>query len=153
MSAVCGGDSGGDAFAGFDGFGESGAEAGGVVLRHGTEAEVICAIFGEGEADEAAAETSHEVDGFGGDELCGEGEIAFVFTVFVVDDYDHATVAEVGDCSFDVGEGGGFRWIERSFVWSVRGHSFEIHLERVWFKRLRRPVTGRRFILEWVNTV
>ena len=58
-------DAGGDAFAGLDGLGEGGAEAGGVVLGHGTEAHVVGALFGEGEADEAAAEAGHEVDGFG----------------------------------------------------------------------------------------
>ena len=91
VGAVGGGDAGSDAFAGLDGLREGGAEARGVVLRHGAEAHVVCAFLGEGEADEAAAEAGHEVDGFGGAELGGEGEVAFVLAVLVVDEDDHAT--------------------------------------------------------------
>jgi hypothetical protein len=104
VGAVGGGDAGGDAFAGLDGLSEGGAEAGGVVLRHGAEAESVGTFFGESEADEAAAVFGHEVDGFGRGELGGEGEVAFVFAVFVVDDDDHAAGLEVGDGGGDGGE-------------------------------------------------
>ncbi len=100
-------DAGGDAFAGFDGLGEGGAEAGGVVLGHGTEAHVVGALFGEGEADEAAAEAGHEVDGFGGAELGGDGEVAFVLAVLVVDEDDHATGLELVEGFGDVDESSG----------------------------------------------
>ena len=106
VGAVGGGDAGGDAFAGLDGFGKGGAEARGVLLGHGAEAEVVGALLGEGEADEAASVSGHEVDGLGGDELGGEGEVAFVFAVFVVDDDDHASGAELFEGSGDVGECG-----------------------------------------------
>jgi uncharacterized RDD family membrane protein YckC len=96
VGAVGGRDAGGDAFAGFDGFGECGAEAGGVVLGHGAEAHVVGTLFGEGEADEAAAEAGHEVNGLGGTELGGEGEVAFVLAVLIVDDDDHAASLELG---------------------------------------------------------
>ena len=85
-----------DAFAGFDGLGEGGAEAGGVVLGHGAEAHVVGALFGKGEADEAAAEAGHEVDGLGGAELGGEGEVTLVLAILVVDDDDHAASLELG---------------------------------------------------------
>ena len=65
--AVGGGDARGDALTGFDSLSESGAEARGVLLRHGEEAQVVGALLSEGEADEAAAVASHEVDGLGGD--------------------------------------------------------------------------------------
>ena len=56
VGAVGGGDAGGDALAGLDGLGKGGAEARGVLLRHRRQAQVVGALFGEGEADEAAAE-------------------------------------------------------------------------------------------------
>ncbi len=105
VGAVGGGDAGGDAFAGLDGLGECGAEARGVLLGHGEEAQVVGALLGQGEADEAAAVAGHEVDGLGGDVLGGEGEVAFVFAVFVVDDDHHAAGADVGDGAGNVGEG------------------------------------------------
>src|SRR5260221_11025477 len=46
------------------------------------------------QANQAAAKLGHEVDGFGRDFLSGEGEVAFVFAVFVVDDDDHAAGAD-----------------------------------------------------------
>ncbi len=104
VGAVGGGDAGGDAFAGFDGLGKGGAEAGGVLLCHGTEAQVVGALFGQGQADEAATEARHEVDGFGGDELGGQGEVAFVFAVFVVDDDDHAAGADLRNCFLNLDE-------------------------------------------------
>ena len=106
MRAVGGRDAGGDALAGLDGLGKGGAEAGGVLLRHGEEAQVVGALLGEGEADEAAAVAGHEVDGFGGDVLGGQSEVALVFAVLVVDHDDHAAGANLVQGAGDVGEGG-----------------------------------------------
>ena len=106
VGAIGGGDAGGDAFARLDGLSEGGAEAGGVLLRHGEEAQVVGALLGEGEADEAAAIAGHEVDGFGSDVLGGEGEVAFVLAIFVVDDDDHAAGANFVEGAGDVGERG-----------------------------------------------
>ena len=55
---------------------------------------MIGALLGEGQADEAAAVAGHEVDGFRGDVLGGQGQVAFVFAVFVVDHDDHAAGAD-----------------------------------------------------------
>jgi len=106
VGAVGGGDAGGDAFTGFDCLSKGGSEARGVLLGHGTKAQVVGPLLGESEADEAASVTSHEVDGLGSNEFGGEGEVAFVFAVFVVDDYYHASGAELFECSGDVGECG-----------------------------------------------
>ncbi len=106
VGAVGGGDSGGDAFAGFNGLSEGGAEAGGVVLRHGEEAEEVGALLGEGEADEAAAVAGHEINGFRRGELGGEGEVAFVLTVLVVYNNDHAAGADFVEGAGDVSEYG-----------------------------------------------
>ena len=105
VGAVGGGDAGGDAFAGFDGLSEGGAEARGVLLRHGEEAQVVGALFGEGQADEAAAVAGHEVDGFGRDVLGGQGQVAFVLAVLVIDHDHHAAGADLGEGAGDVGEG------------------------------------------------
>ncbi len=72
---------------------------------HGKEAKMVGAFLGQGEADQAAAVTGHEVDGFRGDELGGQGEVALVFAVLVVDDDDHATGADFGERAGDIGKG------------------------------------------------
>ena len=104
--AVGGADAGGDAAARVDGFAEGGAESGRVAWRHGSEIQRVAALLGEREADQAAAVCGHEIDGFGRDFFGGHGEIAFVFAVFVVDDDDHAALANFFDGFLDCGEGG-----------------------------------------------
>ena len=136
VGAVGGGDAGGDAFAGFDGLSEGGAEAGGVLLGHREEAEVVGALLSEGEADEAAAVAGHEVDGLGGDVLGGEGEVALVLAVLVVDDDDHAAGADLGDGAWDVGE-----WGLRRCAWLFR-HGRQMSILADW-----RRVIGRAALL------
>ena len=104
-SAIGGGDSCRHAFAGFDRLREGGAEAGGVLLRHWRQAQVVGALLSEGKADEAAAVASHEVDGLGGDVVGGQGEIALVLAVLIVDDDDHAAGLDIGNGAGNVGEG------------------------------------------------
>src|ERR1700722_5146835 len=90
-------DAGGDAEASVDGFAESGAVDTGVDGGHQRKVKFFAALLGECETDEAATELGHEVDGFGGDFLGGHGEVAFVFAVFVVDQDDHAALADFFD--------------------------------------------------------
>ena len=87
-----------------NGFGEGRAMDARVDGRHEREMELVAALLGEREADQAAAELGHEVDGFGGDLFGGQGEVAFVFAVFVVDQDDHAALANFFDGFFDGGE-------------------------------------------------
>ncbi len=47
---------------------------------------------------------SHEVDDFGGDFFRGDGEVALVFTVFIIDQNDHAAVANLLDGLFHGGK-------------------------------------------------
>ncbi len=68
---------------------------------------MVGALLGEREADEAAAVAGHEVDGLGSDVLGGQGEVALVLAVLVVDDDDHAAGADFGEGAGDVGEGRG----------------------------------------------
>ncbi len=102
--AVCGAGAGGGAAAGVYWFAEGGAEHGRVARSDGGEGQRIAALFGHGEADEAAAEFSHEVDGFGRDLFGGHGEIAFILAIFVVHQDDHASGADFVEGFFDGGE-------------------------------------------------
>ena len=102
--AVGGADAGGYAEAAVDGFGEGCAVDRGVDRGHERKVELVAAVFGEGQADQAAGVLSHEVDGFGGDFFGGHGEVAFVFAVFVVDEDDHAPLADFFNGFFDGGE-------------------------------------------------
>ena len=97
VGAVGGGDAGGDAFAGIDGLAEGGAEIRRVVGRHQGEAQGVAALRSEGEADESAAVGGHEIDDFGRDFFRGDGEVAFVFPVLIVDDDEHAAGADLLD--------------------------------------------------------
>src|SRR5690348_8820536 len=102
--AIGGADAGGGASARVDGFAKRSAEKGSVARGHGGEGEGVAALFGEREANEAAAFLGHEVDGFGSDFFGGHGEVAFVFAVLVVDEDDHAALADVFEGFFDGGE-------------------------------------------------
>ena len=77
-----------------------------VALRHGDEIQRVATLLGEREADEAAAFAGHEIDSFGRDFFRRHGEIAFVFAVFVINDDDHAALANFFDGFLDCGEGG-----------------------------------------------
>ena len=87
-----------------DRFAECGAVLRRVLGGHGADAQVLEALLGHGEADQAASVLGHEVDGFGRDLFGGEGEVAFILAVFVVDDHDHAASADFLDGIGDIGE-------------------------------------------------
>ncbi len=103
--AIVGGDAGGHSLARVDRFAECGAVLRRVLGAHGADAEVSEALLGHGEADQAASILGHEVDGFGRDLFGGEGDVAFILAVFIVNDHDHAAGADLLDSCGDVGEG------------------------------------------------
>ena len=100
---------GGDAFGRFDRHRECGAVGGAIAQGHGRQAQVLAALSGEGQADQAAAKTGHEVDGLSAHVVGGEHQVAFVFAVFFVNQDDHATGAQFGHDVFNRGDGGGFQ--------------------------------------------
>ena len=104
--AVGSADAGGDTDARVNCFRERGAVDGGVDRRHEREVELVAALFRERQADQAAAEFGHEVDGVRGDLFGGHGEVAFVFAVLVVHEDDHAALANLFDGFLDGGEWG-----------------------------------------------
>ena len=67
-------------------------------------AQVVGALLGKGETDESATVASHEIDGFGCNVLRGQGKVAFVFAVFIVDNDNHASGADFGDGAGNVSE-------------------------------------------------
>ncbi len=105
VGSVGGGNSRGNALAGLDGLGKRSAEARGILLRHGKEAQMIGALLGKREADEAATVARHKVDGLGGDVLGGQRKVALVLAVFVVDHDHHAAGTDFIECAGNVGKG------------------------------------------------
>src|SRR5262249_5244144 len=57
--------------------------------------EIVAAFFGERQTDQAAGVARHEVDDFRRDLLRRANNIAFVLAILVVNDDDHAAVANV----------------------------------------------------------
>jgi hypothetical protein len=104
VRAVVRRDAGGDAFRRFDGQREVGAMLAVRLADHQRQAQLAAALRGQREADEAAAETRHEVDVGGGDLLRGHHEVAFVLAILIVHDDDHAAGRDVGEDFFDAVE-------------------------------------------------
>ena len=99
--AISSGDSGRDAATGVDGNGEGCAEIRGVVCDLRGQVELVTTFFGERQADQTTGMPGHEVDDLGSDLLGGADQIAFVLAIFVVNDDDHAAVADVGNGLFN----------------------------------------------------
>src|SRR5439155_9418576 len=107
VRAVVRRDAGGHALARLDRDREGGLEAGLVLRGHQVEAELVAALGGQGEADQAAPLLGHEVDRVGGRELRGERQVALVLAVLGVADDDHLAVADVLDRFLDRAERAG----------------------------------------------
>jgi hypothetical protein len=93
LGAIGGGDTGGNALPRFDRHGERRLVPGAVLLAHQRQAKLFHPVLGQGEADQAARVPRHEVDRVRRRELRGDHEIAFVFTVLVIYQDEHAAVA------------------------------------------------------------
>jgi len=98
VRAIVGGDPGGHAFGRIDSFAESGSKASRVDRGHRLQIETRTKLCVKSEADQATSVRGHEVDRFGSDVLGGNREIAFVLTIFVVNDDQDLTLAEILDC-------------------------------------------------------
>lgn len=101
VSSVVGRDTGRHAFGRIDVFAKCGSEAGRIDGRHGLQIETGADLRIEREADESAAMSGHEVDGFGRDFFGGDGEIAFVFAVLVIYNNEDLALAEIFNCFRD----------------------------------------------------
>src|SRR5579863_95059 len=92
---------GADPRACFDGDRERCLERRLVLCRHQIEAELVAALRGQRQADQAASLLGHEVDRLGSDELGGHRQIALVLAVLVVADHHHLALADVLDRVLD----------------------------------------------------
>jgi hypothetical protein len=105
--AVGGRDAGGDAGGGLDRHREGGAMLGAVAAGHRRQVQAFAMLAGQRQADQAAREAGHEVDGLGGDMLGGQHQVAFVLAVFLVDEDHHAAGGQFGHQLGDGGNGHG----------------------------------------------
>ena len=99
--AVVGRDARGDSLARLDRDRERGAERRLVVLGHHPQPELVAAVLGQAETDQAAPLLRHEVDGLRSRELRGDRQVALVLAVVRVDDDDELPLANVLDRLFD----------------------------------------------------
>src|SRR3984957_2271591 len=102
--AVAGAGSGGGAAARVDGFAERRAEHRSIAWRDRRQTQRVAALLGHSQANQAAPEFRHKVDGFRRDFFGGDGQVAFVFAVFVVHQDDHAPGANFFQSFFHGGK-------------------------------------------------
>ena len=95
--AVGGADPGRNPFLRLDRDGEGGLVAAAVGAGHRLEAELVGAVLGQREADQAAPVPGHEIDRVGGRHLRRDDEVALILAAFVVDEDEHAPVARLVD--------------------------------------------------------
>ena len=88
-------DAGGDSGACFNADMKGGVEGRRVVVRHGWQIELMDALGSQSKTDESARVGRHEVYRLGRYVLGGDYQIAFVFPVFVVDEYDHSSLLKL----------------------------------------------------------
>ena len=67
----------------------------------GGKLELVAAVFGQRQTDQAAAVDRHEIDDLRRHLLGRTDEIALILAVFVIDDDDHPAVANILDGLFD----------------------------------------------------
>jgi len=75
-----------------------------VLHAHGPDTQMFEPLLGHGQANQPAAVLGHKIDRIGGDFLGGQGKVALVLAVLVVDHNDHAAGADFLDGFWDIGE-------------------------------------------------
>ncbi len=96
MRPIGGRDAGRNALARLYGLGKCRAEARRVLLSHRKEPQIIRALFGQRQANQSPPMLGHEIDRFRRDKFGGQGQVAFVFPVFIIDNNNHAAGANLG---------------------------------------------------------
>ena len=102
--AVAGAGSSGGAAARINRFAERGAEHRRIARSDRRQAQRVAALLGHRQANQPAAEFGHEVDRFRRNFFGGDGQVAFVFAVFVVHQDDHAPGANFFQSFFHGGK-------------------------------------------------
>ena len=90
-----------------------GAEARVVARRHGRQLQRVADFGAERKADQAARVPRHEVDDVGRDFFGGDGDVAFVFAIFIVDDDEHPAGPKVFNRFGDGSKGHGVQYQDR----------------------------------------
>ncbi len=103
--AIAGGDPRRRDALGFDGYREGSTEVRRVLRHHLRQVQLRQPLLGHRQADQAAPVRHHEVDGVRRDLLRRDCQVALVLAILVVDDDDHAAVADRLDRLLDGGEG------------------------------------------------
>ena len=98
---VCRRNAGGHAFGRFNRNREGGAFFVAIAQRHGWQLQALAALAGERQADQAATEARHEIDGFWRHVVGGQHQVAFVFAVFFIDQDDDLAGGHVGHDVFN----------------------------------------------------
>jgi len=98
--AVMGGNTGGDAFLGFNRHGERGFMARQVVRRHQIKAQIIKTIRRHRQANQALAVRGHEVDRIGRRHLAGDDQVTLILTILVVHQNEHPAITGLFDDFF-----------------------------------------------------
>jgi len=92
---VGGGDTRRDAHPGIDRLAKRRPEIRSIVRRHERQSQGVASLRCQRQADQSPTVSRHKINDFGRDLLGCEGEVAFVFAVFVVDDDQHAPGARL----------------------------------------------------------
>jgi hypothetical protein len=62
-----------------------------------SEVQVIATFLSKWQTDQTASMAGHEVDNRGRNLFGRANEVTFIFTVLVIDDYDHLAVANIAN--------------------------------------------------------
>ncbi|MNV43671.1 hypothetical protein D3C71_1353890 [compost metagenome] len=91
---------------GFDSHGKTGTECAGVIFDHHRQIELFTTFVSQTKTHDATAVTNGQRHLFNGHGFSGENHIAFVFTVFVIENHHTAMFTECGQCKlYTIGRG------------------------------------------------
>src|SRR3984957_15595960 len=105
LGTVMGGDACSDTSAqGIDRLCKCGTEACRVLRAHRLQTKIIQTVWRHGKANESSTVLGHEVDCFGSDHFRRHGEVALILAVFIVDNHNHSSGANLLNGSLDIGK-------------------------------------------------
>ena len=85
-------------------------------MNHQRQVELLAALLGQGQADQAATVACHKVDIIGGDFFRRHQQVALVLAVLVVHNDDHLALTDIFDNFFGSIQ---FHKFFRSLLWPV----------------------------------
>ena len=73
------------------------ATVAGTVAAGGWQSELLAALLGQGQANQAATKARHKINGVCGDEVGRQHQIAFILAILFINQNDHTSGAQLGD--------------------------------------------------------